>query len=175
MGKTEAETLLARLRSEIRGGTYVDPAAGPTKLPDVALTFNDIADRYLEEHVRDPKHRVGGQQLMAMHVRLLRAVQVPAAGGRTVALGLKPLDAITTADVEAVRRAVRDHMPRAKGGAAGANRTLSRLRHLFNWAIRMGYSERTPFRRHGVAMIHLDSRAETPRSGACSPVRRRSC
>lgn len=169
MLKTEAESLRDKLRSEIRGGTYVDPAAGPTKLPNVALTFADIADRYIEEHVRDPKHRVGGQKLMEMHVKLLRAVQVPAAGGRPIALGLKPLDTITTADVEAVRRAVRDHMPRAKGGAAGANRTLSRLRHLFNWAIRLGYTERTPFRRGGVTMIHLDSRAETPRSRRLLP------
>jgi urocanate hydratase len=41
---------------------------------------------------------------------------------------------------------------------------LARVRHLFAWAIKKRHADHTPFRRHGVAMISLDSKAEAGRS-----------
>ncbi len=49
------------------------------------------------------------------------------------------------------------------------NRLLARLRHLFNWAIAQGYVDATPFKRHGVVVVRLDMRAETPRVRRLEP------
>ena len=80
-------------------------------------------------------------------------------------LGSKRIDTITKADVEAVREARRQYpqRPGVKGGEVGINRLLARLRHLFSWAIAEGYTTETPFKRHGVTVVKLDTRAEMPR------------
>jgi len=59
--------------------------------------------------------------------------------------------------------------PLSKGGLVGLNRLLARLRHLFNWAIAQGYVDATPFKRHGVVVVRLDMRAETPRVRRLEP------
>ena len=114
----------------------------------------------------------------------------------TVRLEAKPLAAITTPDVEhfrASRRAAARQArlawdayheaidrgqdvtppslphPTAKAGEVGTNRLLARLRHVFNWAIRKGHCEHTPFKRHGQTMIALESRVERPRSRRLEP------
>ena len=53
--------------------------------------------------------------------------------------------------------------PGVKNGEVGTNRLLARLRHMFSWAITEGYTEHTPFKRHGVNVIHLESSVEKPR------------
>ena len=92
---------------------------------------------------------------MEWYVAALRRAEVPGANGSVVRLETKALDRITTADIEAIR----DQWPRrvgaAKGGRVGADRALKRLRHLFNWAIEKGYVDRTPFKRHGVTLVHF--------------------
>jgi integrase len=40
---------------------------------------------------------------------------------------------------------------------------LASVRCCFNWAIAKGYVDATPFKRHGVTVVKLDTRAETPR------------
>ena len=47
--------------------------------------------------------------------------------------------------------------PGRKDGEAGINRLLARLRHIFNWAIKKKYVERTPFLRNGVVMVELET------------------
>jgi site-specific recombinase XerD len=69
----------------------------------------------------------------------------------------KPLDAITKADIEAVRQERRTH------GVVGTNRLLARLRHLFNWAIGEGYIDKTPFKRGGVSVVKLERRLPSSR------------
>ena len=44
-----------------------------------------------------------------------------------------------------------------KGGHVGLNRFKARVRHLFKWAIAQGYRDDTPFKRHGVNVVRLDS------------------
>ena len=64
------------------------------------------------------------------------------AGGPSVAFGDKHLDAITTDDVEAFRDA-----RKATGlCAVTVNHDLKLLRKMFNWGIRKGYLQKTPFK-----------------------------
>ena len=52
---------------------------------------------------------------------------------------------------------------RATGtGDGGTNRSLSRLRAVYNWAVRVGYVETTPFKRGTEPVVRLSR--ETPRS-----------
>lgn len=124
-----------RLRTEIRAG--VNPEAAT---PVGQLTVGDVADRYLAAFVGKRETEKGvewtGQHLRPASalqadysLRIARAVDVPAAHGRTVPFEQKPIGAVTKADLEAIRAACRPH------GIVGCNRLLARLRHLFNWAI----------------------------------------
>lgn len=191
MSKTEAEAFRDLYRSQIRSGTFVDPNA-PAAEPsiDTRLTFGDVADHYIKRHVRVPTRRPYATREMERLLTTLRNAEVPAARGATVKLDTKYADEVTKADVEAIREARRERgreaarkwkaareaeqpdekrpkrphvLPGCKGGEAGINRLLSRLRHLFNWAIGEGYVTSTPFKRNGVTVIRLDSRAEAPR------------
>ena len=176
MSKTEAEGIRDRLRGQIREGTLTDTSA-PS--PDVRLTFGDVVERYLERHVRVPTRRRAAQQIMEWHLGVLRRAEVPAAGGATIRLEHKAVTAISKADVEAVRDGRRaaatargsteQARPGCKGGEVGINRLLARLRHVFSFAIAEGYATETPFKRHGVTVVKLDSRVETPRHRRLEP------
>ena len=91
--------------------------------------------------------------MMEVLVALARRAEIPAAHGTTVRLEEKAIDAITKADIEAVRAWRRAELaagrsrPGAKGGEAGINRLLLTVRHLFNWAIGEGFLLDTPFKR----------------------------
>jgi integrase len=56
-----------------------------------------------------------------------------------------------------------------KAGETGINRLLARLRHVFSWAIVEGYATATPFKRHGVTVIKLETKAETARTRRLEP------
>ena len=96
-------------------------------------------------------------------MKTVRRIEVPAANGAKVQFGAKPIDAIIKADVEAVREARRPH------GVIGCNRLLARLRHCFNWAIAEGFIEQTPFKRGGVSVVKLETRAERTRQRRLAP------
>ena len=49
------------------------------------------------------------------------------------------------------------------------NRFKARVRHFFNWAIAQGYRDDTPFKRHGVNVVRLNSAAETVRARRLQP------
>jgi integrase len=82
----------------------------------------------------------------------------------------KPIDAITKADVLAVRAWRRAELAAgraragAKGGEAGINRLLARLRHIFNWAIENGYVTVTPFKIGTVTVVKLNRSIEDART-----------
>jgi integrase len=87
----------------------------------------------------------------------------------------KEIRAVTRADVEAVRawRRLQQASGRShsgsKGGEVGTNRLLSRLRHIFNWAIAEEYLEATPFKRGPVTIVKLDARVEGSRTRRLEP------
>jgi hypothetical protein len=105
---------------------------------------------YLKRHVQIPTRRPRGGREMEILLAMLRRAEIPAANGTVVRLESKPLDAITRADIEAVRSWRRneqaaDHSrPGTKGGEVGTNRLLSRLRHVFSWSIAEGFVTDTP-------------------------------
>src|SRR5262245_49561421 len=154
-----------RLRAKIRAGTFRAPGQpeGPSR--DTRLTFGDVADCYLRGYVPADQHgrprREAGRKLMDWYVRALKRVEIPAAGGTTIRLELKPMADITRADVEAIREAWPRQKACSKGGNVGADRALKRLRHVFNWGIAEGYINATPCRREGVAVVKFA--AESPR------------
>ncbi len=168
MSKSEAEGMRDRLRGQVREGTLTDTAGSS---PDARLTCGDLVERYLERHVRVPTRRSRAVQQAVSHLRILRRAEVPGPGGQRVVLGSKRIDTITKADVEAVREARRRYpqRPGVKGGEVGINRLLARLRHLFSWAVAEGYTTETPFKRHGVTVVKLDTRAEMPRHRRLEP------
>jgi integrase len=175
--KSDAATWRDRLRSEIRAGTFVEPdapAPAPT-LPDLRLTFGDVCAEYLKRHVRIPTRRPRGRREMEILIAMMRRAEVPAANGATIRLEAKPIDAITRADVEAVRTWRRQEQSAgnsrtgSKGGEVGTNRLLSRLRHVFSWAIAEGYLTETPFKRGPVSVVKLETGAEGARTRRLEP------
>jgi integrase len=95
--KTKADEYAETIRLAIRGGTF---HAG---VPVFGLTFGAVLTAYDDKHVHAPGRRESAQRAMGWHVGLLRRAPVPAGNGATMALGDKPISAITKADVEAVR------------------------------------------------------------------------
>ena len=161
--KTDALSWADRLRGEIRSG--IDPAApAAPAVPSIGLTFGDVAELYIEGHVRTAARKIDAQRVMEYHIRALKRAQIPAGNATQIALHAKPIAAIMKSDVEHIRREWIAHRPGSKQGRAGANRLLARLRHLFRWAITEGHVDRTPFSLHGVPVIKLDGKAETPRT-----------
>jgi integrase len=198
--KDEAEAFRDRIRGEIRDGVFKDPHAKPEPLPaDTRLTVADVAGRYLTDYVQVPTRRKRAAYAMECHVNALTAAEIPAAQGRTVRLGDKPMADVTADDVESVRRAQRQAMRRAiddrarweaeaaeraaegkpmtrpkprlmrKGGEVGINRLLARARHLFAWAKQRGIITASPFGPKGEPVVTLESRAEDPRDRRLRP------
>jgi integrase len=174
--KVEAMTWRDQIRGEIRAGTFADPDAhGPAAPPEARLTFGDVCDQYLARHVRTPTRRPRGRREMEIMIKVLRRAEIPGPGGAGVRLEAKAIDAITRADVEAVRtwrrqeQAARKSKPGAKGGEVGTNRLLSRLRHVFAWAIAEGHIEATPFKRGSVSVVRMETTVEDARTRRLEP------
>lgn len=164
--REQAITWRDRLRSEIRAGTFVDPDAAPAPARvETRLTFGDVGDEYVKRHVRTSTRRADGRREMEILIALARRAEIPAAKGARVRLETKPFADVTKADIEAVRDwRRRTSKGGSKGGEVGINRLLSRLRHMFNWAIVEGYRTDTPFRSGPVTVIRLESSVEGART-----------
>jgi integrase len=172
--KDEAIVWRDRLRAEIRSGTFVEPAdQAAAQVPqsiDSRLTLGDVCDEYLKRHVKTPTRRAGGRKMMEILIAVLRRAEIPAAQSTTVRFEQKPIEDITKADVEAVRVWRRAELAAgrcragAKGGEAGINRLLARLRHVFNWAIAEGYLSATPFKRGPVSVVKIERGIEYART-----------
>ena len=68
--------------------------------------------------------------------------------------GDKPLEQITTDDIEAFR----DARKAAGLSAVAVNHDLKLLRTMFNWAVRKGYVTRTPFKIGSVPALPSSAR-----------------
>ncbi len=175
--KSDAAIWRDRLRSEIRAGRFVDPDAPAVAppAPDVRLTFGDICAEYLKRHVQIPTRRLRGRREMEILIAMMRRAEIHSANGAMIRLETKPVDAITRADVEAVRvwrrqeQAAGNSRPGTKGGEVGTNRVLSRLRHVFSWAIAEGHLTDTPFKRGPVSVVKLETSVEGARTRRLEP------
>ena len=174
MSKMEAEKLRDQLRTEIHDGRF--PSAPVEEAPAV-LTFGDVADAYLKTYVRVPNRSARSTVNMECYVRILKNAEVPVAKGTIVRLMNRPMEAITKADVEAVRIWRREQLRRpdqrvglgTKNGEIGIEHLMRTLRHMFNWAIAEGYVDGTPFKRHGVSVIKVKSGLGNPRTRRLNP------
>jgi integrase len=149
-GKTEADIEAEALRIAIRTGKF------GTTLPQVAtMSLRQLVALYIERaKAARPQDSVG----------VLHATALPRPTGGELTFGDWPIIDITTDTVERFRevRSVRamvaregQRVARVAGGVVAANRHLAFLRAVFNWAIRMGYVERTPFKRGTETVVKL--------------------
>jgi integrase len=157
--KAEAIAWRDRLRGEIRGGTFVDPftaVEAPPAPPAITLTVGDVLDKFLDAHVRIPERSHESRVIMEAYIRRLRTMALPAAHGTTITLADKPIDrGVTAADLDVLRREWTLTGTAGRDGCTGPHRALKQLRVFFNWAIRSGYTEHTPFKRGPVATMQF--------------------
>ena len=144
--KTKAVTEAERLRGEIRKGVFGTAVVRES-------SFRQFADVWRERRgsqLANPQY--DGYRLDRINSFTLPSIDPP------VNFGDKPLDAITTDDIEAFR----DARKAAGRSAVTVNHDLKLLRKMFNWGIRKGYVERTPFKIGTEPAITLQK--EIPRS-----------
>lgn len=167
--KSEAEDAAATIRIAIKAGTFGQAA------PREDMTLRQLADTYLERYV--DRERADTAEDFRSGLRVICETRVPRPIGGEAPMGDWRLADIVTDTIERYREA-----RRAKGtGTGGTNRSLSRLRALFNWAVRVGYVERTPFKRGTEPVVKLaremarsrrlsaDLDEETKLLAACGP------
>ena len=148
--KTEAETEADRIRHAIRQGGFT---AGSTSASGDELTFRQFAAIWKERKgVELVNARDNAYRLERFCAFVLPGVH-PA-----LSLGDKRLEAITTDDVEALR----DARKAAGLSPVTVNQDLRLLRKMFNWGVRKGYLQRTPFKVGTETVITLER--EIPRS-----------
>jgi integrase len=148
--KSEAEDEAAKIRIAIKAGKFGQTA------PREEMTLRQLCDLYQQRYVDVQRSTTAGD--FKSGLRVICATALPRPTGGTVPFGDWRLTDIVVDTVERYREA-----RRAKGtGVGGTNRSLSRLRAVFGWAIRTGYMDHTPFKRHTETVIKLSR--ETPRS-----------
>jgi integrase len=134
--------------------------------PVLSVTFADVAQAYVDRHIR--RHLVPrAAQLAAYAHAFLATIEVPSPEGGTMVFTEKPFHLITTDDVEqAIERKAhagtttiqcpgRAAWTRRVGGGPTANRLHAHLRSLWRWAIAKGYADATPFARAGIPTLRM--------------------
>jgi integrase len=148
-GRADAEAEADRIRNKIRDGTF------RTQVPErpQVLTFDAFGRIWRERRgVHLVRPRDNEYRLNKIKAFVLPATDPP------LTLGEKSLPAITTDDIEAFRDA-----RKGEGlSSVTVNHDLKLLRKMFNWGIRKGFLERTPFKIGTEPAITLEK--EIPRS-----------
>jgi len=152
--KTAAEGVADTLRTEIRENRF------GTALPQLdRMTLADLFKTYTERKldVERPERKAADKQ----QIDLITRTVLP-----TVPEGERPFGEwlvcdITTDTLERFREV------RSVRGRVAANRNLACLSALFNWAVRMGYVDRTPFKRGTERVVGLTE--ETARHRRLEP------
>ncbi len=148
--RDEARAEADRLRAAIRSGRYpvpVEPA------PTAVTTFRQFADIWLAR----AGSRLASGAIDKYPLKLFNDFVLPGTNP-PVMCGDKSVGGVAFGDIEAWREA------RRKIGRSPVtiNHDLKLLRKMFNWGIRKGYVERTPFKIGTEPAILLDR--ETPRN-----------
>jgi hypothetical protein len=115
-----------------------------------ALTVAQLLEGYRERHLA----RTATADRQAYQIGAITRTTITRLDGSTLALGAWLVSDVTADTLERLRevRGVPDVRRRGKcsnrvGGTVAANRDLRLLRAAFNWAIRTGYADVTPFKR----------------------------
>jgi integrase len=148
--KTDADDEAEKIRIAIRAGRFGAPT------PRDEMTLRQLADTYLDRYVKVERADTADDFRSGLRVICETELQHPT-GDYLTPFGDWRLTDIVTDTVERYREA-----RHARGaGVGGTNRSLSRLRALLNWGIRVGYLDHSPFKRHTETVVRLSR--ETPR------------
>ena len=140
--KTDAEREAAQIRSAIQQGRFGRPA------PNEAMTLQRLAGLYLERFVR-VEHADPQEYVYKFNAICQTALPYPTGGQH-------PFGDWRVTDIATdVILRFREHQVAEGGGRVGVNRHVRALRELFNWALRAGYVESSPFKKNGVSVIKL--------------------
>jgi integrase len=159
--KTEADTEAERIRTEIRAGTFCRPGAEPAapvkETVTLAKLFEHFKKRYLE--IQRPTTLTNTDY----QTKTIAAVELERADGTRRAFGQWLVADITTDTLEQFQAA------RRVRGVAAANRDLSLLRCMFNWAAsnKRQLVASNPFRDGHLPAIKLEP--EPPRRRRLQP------
>lgn len=155
--KTTAQHAAERIRNEIKEGTFGKPqvpnAVGLDASVEPALTISQFAEEWKRgrgfqlANARDNAYRLG-----TICRFMLPGTTPPRTFGDT------PVRLIAVTVIEAFR----DARKAAKLSSVAVNHDLRLLRKMFNWGIRMGHVERTPFKIGTEPAISLER--EIPRN-----------
>jgi integrase len=179
--KTEAECEAGRLRAAMRE-ILDDPTSKALNahlrkvldLPPLpasavleALTMGQMLGMYQERHL--DKTATGERR--AYEIGAITRTQVTRPDGVVAALGEWLVTDVSVDTLERLReaRVIRGlnvqlgKRSNRVGGEVAANRDLRMLRAAFNWAIRMGLVDRTPFKRAGVSAVKLTKERQRSR------------
>lgn len=141
--KTDAEAIAGKLRDAIREGKLGQPA------PLDDMTLRQLADIYVERYV--DVERKGTRQAYVWGLDAICATPITIGKERVLAFGSWRVADLVTDTIERFREA-----RRAGGtGVVGTNRHLGMLRAVFNWAVRTGYVDATPFKRGTEPVVKL--------------------
>ena len=169
MSKTEAEAWRDRLRADIRQGRFKTSDDQPA----TRYTVDQLADRYVKEHVYRPGRPFRSARAIEHHVNIIRRLAIPDATGQKLPFGQWPLDAVTADDLEAIRDARRAELkkaatmpgrharPASRGGEIGVEHLMGRLRNMLSWAVKKGRLVASPFMRSGISIVTV--KANVPR------------
>ena len=129
------------------------------------VAFGEVADRYDERHIGEPTRKASAQEKLRRELASVRAIEITRAG-QTLKLEQMPLPDVNAADIEDWRQRERARYAAEgrRSGEVALNRRLALLRALFNWAIRSGLTDHTPFKRGGIVVLTLNHKAERPRT-----------
>jgi integrase len=155
--KTEAKQEANRLTAAIESGAFT------TDTPQLAtLTLNALITLYVDRAMTVTRPDAVEREETAINT--IKRTEVPRIDGALVAIGAWLVADITTDTVERFRQIRATKRTITRDGEAGeriiggpvvANRDLAFLRAVFNWAIAVGYLDKTPFKRHGQTVVKL--------------------
>lgn len=153
--KTEAEREATQLKAAMDAGTF--GTAAPVR---DTLTIGQLLDAYTREVLA---HRPGGVRPNDRYqLNSVRRPVVSLVTGESRRFEDWRVEDVSAGTLELLRAALRPvafvqhgHRRTRIGGPTAANRGLRCLRTIFNWAVRVGYVDATPFKRHGLTTIKL--------------------
>ena len=191
LSRSEAERWRDHFRNLARNGKLTRrgrPVTSGRGKPGDGRTLRQVADDFIDHWKNDPNRRAHRLPALEKHLTsICRTVVDDAPFGERVfaEVQTREIEAFRDArrrllkareaeradrakrmaagDKSAAKLPVSPELPHARQGEVGINRTLERLRALFNWAIERGhYHAENPFLKHGRPAIRMAK--EVPRT-----------
>ncbi len=161
--KTEASAEADTLRAQIRAGEF-----GVTRPARETLTLGQLLDTYRTERLDTRPGGARPHDVSQLNVVRRPVLRLPSGEARAFE-GWAVAD-VTAGALELLRAALLTpgtfkvaHRTVRTGGPVAANRGLRVLRTVFNWAVRVGYVDASPFKRGTETVVKLTREAKRTR------------